>query len=698
MAAARAWAEACLTDPAQGHVDALQFPTDPSNPYDWTAESIQREQGVEETPVLTPGQTTLAMAALHAVHCPSCEAVISLAVDVPKLDAGGQVTDEYCRAVRWWAIKDRVRGLGDYALPWFTAQLRRFKRDLASVSAQRPAHHSNRCGGIADPGTVQTPLTTAPVAAPSTVEAMTPYPGNESEGSMPLSYECTPPAPDFDLILERTNRRREIIEQLGDLEKRFIPKKERVAEVLRRFQAALPMTSAFSGDPATAVIPPDRREAIADVLMDMCRTIRQAEFSEGIEQILAQDHPEVGDNARIAFHLYRLGWTGNREGILGFLARLEKLPKQADNFDATAPCQREVWKIISDRLDIIMPFPFMNAWTWHPDVSQAMRLQAELSAQPPRQQVDAAQPTVSRPPPSDPATVMLEAIRHARLLCDGNSSCSSREFVWQSVVNNLWKTWREQFPADPPPVRPTCCQSYQQTSDAFDALLRALEAVQARVDHTSPSRSEDRTMPKIPQEKVKVLFFAANPAGTAPLALDEEAREIEAKIRASEHRHSLELLTKWAARPDDLLQFLNQHEPTIVHFSGHGSQAAEIVLLDNNRQPTPVGQQALAALFRALKGKIRVVFLNACFTQPQAEAIVQEIDCAVGMGWPIRDEAAITFAASFYRALGFGKSVQNAFDQAKVALQLASIPEESVPHLLARPGVDPDQVFVVNPR
>lgn len=199
------------------------------------------------------------------------------------------------------------------------------------------------------------------------------------------------------------------------------------------------------------------------------------------------------------------------------------------------------------------------------------------------------------------------------------------------------------------------------------------------------------------REKAKVLLFAANPDGTFPLALDEESREIEAKIRASEHRDTLELLTKWAVRPDDLIQFLSQHKPHVVHFSGHGSKASEIILLDKNRLPKPVDKEALAALFQALKGQIRIVFLNACYTQPQAEAIVREIDCAVGMSRAVGDTAAIVFAASFYRALGFGASVKNAFEQAKVALMLEGIPEEGTPQLLCKTGVDPDQV-IVNPR
>ena len=184
-----------------------------------------------------------------------------------------------------------------------------------------------------------------------------------------------------------------------------------------------------------------------------------------------------------------------------------------------------------------------------------------------------------------------------------------------------------------------------------------------------------------------VLLFAANPNGVTPLALDEECREIDQKIRAAEYRDELQLITKWAVRPDDLLQYLNQYRPHIVHFSGHGSDTEEIILLDAKRQPKPVSKAALKQLFSALKDNIRVVVLNACFSRPQAEAIAEVIDCAIGMRKAISDEAAIAFAATFYRALGFGRSIKEAFDQGRLALMLDGSPEEETPELLVRAGL-----------
>ncbi len=196
---------------------------------------------------------------------------------------------------------------------------------------------------------------------------------------------------------------------------------------------------------------------------------------------------------------------------------------------------------------------------------------------------------------------------------------------------------------------------------------------------------------------IKCLFLAANPSGTPHLSLDREVREITAKIRSSEYRDALQLVSEWAVRPDDLLQALNVHKPQIVHFSGHGTTAGEIVLVDDSGAPKPVSATALRALFTTLKDNVRLVILNACYAEAQARAITEVIDCAIGMSAAISDKAAITFIASFYRALGFGRSIQEAFDQGVTALMLAGIPEESTPQLLMRAGVHPESIVLIKP-
>ncbi|GAC1392727.1 MAG: hypothetical protein NVSMB38_17290 [Ktedonobacteraceae bacterium] len=143
-----------------------------------------------------------------------------------------------------------------------------------------------------------------------------------------------------------------------------------------------------------------------------------------------------------------------------------------------------------------------------------------------------------------------------------------------------------------------------------------------------------------------------------------------------------------------MIQYLNQHKPQIVHFSGHGSQTGEIILVDSSGSPKPVSPRAIKALFTTLRDNIQLVVLNACYSRLQAEAIIEIIDCVIGMNDTIGDRAATIFAASFYRAIGFGRSVQEAFDQGKAALLLEGIPEESTPELVVKAGVDPSLKYI----
>lgn len=192
--------------------------------------------------------------------------------------------------------------------------------------------------------------------------------------------------------------------------------------------------------------------------------------------------------------------------------------------------------------------------------------------------------------------------------------------------------------------------------------------------------------------QIKILLAAANPTDTSQLRLGEEAREIEAKIRAGKHRDSFEVRSIWALRPDDLLQQLNEFEPQVVHFSGHGAESGEIVLEDEHGATSPLSPEALAALFDAFDGTVQIVFLNACYSDVRADALLNAVDVVIGMNNPIGDRAAIIFASSVYRALAFGKSVDEAYRQGLAALKIEGIEGADTPVVRSREGVDPVKV------
>lgn len=179
----------------------------------------------------------------------------------------------------------------------------------------------------------------------------------------------------------------------------------------------------------------------------------------------------------------------------------------------------------------------------------------------------------------------------------------------------------------------------------------------------------------------KILIVSANPTTTDKLRLDEEVREIQEGLQRSRSRDKFELITKWAVRPDDLRRALLDNEPQIVHFSGHGAGNEGLALENNTGQMQLVSTESLARLFKLFKDKIECVLLNACYSEVQAEAIYQHIDCVVGMNQAIGDRAAIKFAVGFYDALGADRSYEDAYEFGCTAIDLESIPESSTPVL-----------------
>ena len=120
---------------------------------------------------------------------------------------------------------------------------------------------------------------------------------------------------------------------------------------------------------------------------------------------------------------------------------------------------------------------------------------------------------------------------------------------------------------------------------------------------------------------ITVLFLAANPTGTTHLDLNEEFNAIDNEIESCKFRDNFNLEQRFALRADEISKQLLKHNPQIVHFSGHGSEAGEIILQDITvRNPLPVGTLAITKLFSVLKDNIRCVVLNACYSEIQAHA------------------------------------------------------------------------------
>lgn len=208
--------------------------------------------------------------------------------------------------------------------------------------------------------------------------------------------------------------------------------------------------------------------------------------------------------------------------------------------------------------------------------------------------------------------------------------------------------------------------------------------------------NEIKELKNIP-EKITVLFLASNPIDQIQLRLDEEARSISEMIRKAKHRDSVKLESCWALQPMDLLQALNDYNPTIVHFSGHGSDEDEIVFQTQEGTAKLVSKEALVQTMMASSENIRLVFFNTCYSRNQAESISQFADATIGMSTSIGDEAARIFSSQFYSSIGFGHSVGKAFQQAKALLMMEGIDDENTPQLFIKDGLNANEIILVQP-
>jgi len=128
-------------------------------------------------------------------------------------------------------------------------------------------------------------------------------------------------------------------------------------------------------------------------------------------------------------------------------------------------------------------------------------------------------------------------------------------------------------------------------------------------------------------QRLKILFLAANPEDTARLRLDEEFRSIDEALRKAEFRDQFEIVLHWAVRVDDLQECLLRHKPHLVHFSGHGSGAAGIILGDRAGGSHLVSAHALSCVFELLTDNIRWVVLGSGLVGLFTRILVAEFAC-----------------------------------------------------------------------
>jgi tetratricopeptide (TPR) repeat protein len=219
---------------------------------------------------------------------------------------------------------------------------------------------------------------------------------------------------------------------------------------------------------------------------------------------------------------------------------------------------------------------------------------------------------------------------------------------------------------------------FDQRRGAFIALSRYTPVVRY-AEVAAPDRPLAVTSP------LRVLGVAASPDGVEPLDIAEEQRRVEAAIAPLVEQGQLELT--WLAPPTwRALQAAMQAGPWhVLHFVGHAELNGDngepaVILADDGGEALRMSVGQLADLL-ADQRTLRLAVLNACecarshegsvFSSMAATLVLRGLPAVVAMQYPITDDAAVEFSASFYAALANLYPVDGALAEARKAMSLA---------------------------
>ena len=168
---------------------------------------------------------------------------------------------------------------------------------------------------------------------------------------------------------------------------------------------------------------------------------------------------------------------------------------------------------------------------------------------------------------------------------------------------------------------------------------------------------------------MRILFISANPDWTPRLDLLDELRELKQSLKGK--NYTLEFLP--AAQPEDLRDAVdgNSADIDILHFTGHGTRIDGLLFRQSNGRKVAIKASDLNKIFSNKPVKLAV--LNACHTQETAEGITGFANTTIGTTGKLHEVSAKKLTKVLYAALGNGKSIDDAFEEATQTLETTGL-------------------------
>jgi WD40 repeat protein len=169
-----------------------------------------------------------------------------------------------------------------------------------------------------------------------------------------------------------------------------------------------------------------------------------------------------------------------------------------------------------------------------------------------------------------------------------------------------------------------------------------------------------------------VLLFAFADDPTRPLdGLKAERFAIQEKLTSALEEELCEMYVIERAGIESILEAFHRYPDRIAvfHFAGHAGSYE--LCLQNADGNTEIAHAGGFAEFLALQRGMQLVFLNGCSTQAQVEELLRAgVGAVIATSQAINDEVAANFSGRFYRSLGAGDPIEQAYQEAAAAVKM----------------------------
>ncbi len=178
---------------------------------------------------------------------------------------------------------------------------------------------------------------------------------------------------------------------------------------------------------------------------------------------------------------------------------------------------------------------------------------------------------------------------------------------------------------------------------------------------------------------LRVLVLIATPTDFEPLDVNQEMEKLSSALSELQARGLVTLTRLQEMTLGGLQEELRHGTYHVFHFIGHGgfdqqTQDGVLIFEDDQRRGRRVSGQDLGVVLQDY-APLRLAILNACegarssrsdpFSGVAQSLVQQSLPAVIAMQFEITDQAAITFARSFFRALADSYPVDAALSEAR---------------------------------